>query len=208
MTALERRPSAPSWRGRARLDLLQDQLAAIDAWNAARRAAEQAVDTELAAVPSREARLDLTRRLDVVRRQHQALVSRTEQQLREGTRASGTATPRAVIVHRNDWFRSKLASALAAGAVEVVAILDNGADAVGVAVAEQPDLLLVEDRLPMVHGDDVLRQVLAYSPGTVAAAQVSSEEGAPVLLEAGARVAFPRRVPPGEVADDLLALLA
>ena len=209
MTTVERRPPAPGWRARTRLDLLHDQLAAIDAWNAARRAAERAAEAELAGTPSRELRLDVSRRLDVVRRQHEALVGRTEQHLRDGAKVSAApAAARAVVVHRNDWFRGKVAAGLVAAGVEVAAILDNGADAVGIAVAEQPDLLLVEDRLPMLHGDDVLRQVLAYSPRTIAAAQVAFEESAPALLAAGAGVAFPRRVPPGEVVQDLLGRVA
>ena len=57
--------------------------------------------------------------------------------------------------HRQAWFRGKVASGLQAGGVAVEADLENGADALGAVVAEQPDFLLVEDKLPMVSGLDL-----------------------------------------------------
>ena len=55
------------------------------------------------AASSREARLDAARRLDVVRRQHAAIVARTDASLR-ASREALAGQPRAVVVHRNDWF--------------------------------------------------------------------------------------------------------
>lgn len=210
MTISMNRNEAPvlPWRPRPETDLVRDQIEGIQAWNVARRAIEIAEEAEAARARSREMRLDLSRRMDVVRRQHQAMVQRTEEQLRESAYVLRTAAPaRAVVVHRNDWFKDKLIDGLRSGGVEVVARLENGADAVGVAVAEQPDLILVEDKLPMVNGIDVIRQVLEYAPGTIAAAQVSLDDGIAAVLDAGARTAFTRRVPPADVARDLCALV-
>lgn len=206
--SLSRAVRADGWRSRPETDLVRDQLDAIEAWNVARRAIEMAEESAAARARSREMRLDLARRMDVVRRQHQAMIQRTEEQLRESAHLLRTGAPaRAIVVHRNDWFKDKLIDGLRRGGVDVVARLENGADAVGVAVAEQPDLLLVEDKLPMLSGVDVIRQVLRYAPRTIAGAQVCVDDGIAELLDAGARTAFTRRVPPADVARDLCALV-
>ena len=188
--------------------MLREQLDAIDAWHAKRRAAEMRGVAADAVDVSREMRLDAARRLDVVRRQQNALIERTEQQLRESAHVlRSQVQPRAVIVHRNEWFKSKVAEGLRDGGVAIVADLENGADAIGVSVAEQPDLLLIEDKLPMMSGEDVLREVLRFSPRTLTAVQAASEWELGPLLDAGAHAAFSRRVPPADVARDLCLLL-
>ena len=144
---------------------------------------------------------------NAVRRVNQAMIERTEQQIRDTARLLRRSHPRAVIVHRNDWFKDKLTAGLTAGGVDVVERLENGADAIGVVVAEQPDLVLVEDKLPMIMGDEVIRQVLRFAPNTIAAAQVGNDWEIEALLEAGARTAFARRVPPADVAADLCQLV-
>jgi CheY-like chemotaxis protein len=184
---------------------LLDQLTAIDAWIGTRRATE-----EWAAEPvSRELRLDRARRLDVVRRQHRALLQATERQQQEEDGFLRLApAPRAVVVHRNDWFKDKVCTRLRAAGVEVVAELSNGADAVGVVVAEQPDVLLVEDKLPMLSGLDVLREVRRFAPSTRVVAQVADDGQIGAFLEVGACTAFTRRIPPADIADAVCDLLA
>ncbi len=56
---------------RSDLDLARQQLAAIDRWHEARRAT---LETAQHTTASREARMDLARRLDVVRAEHRAIV--------------------------------------------------------------------------------------------------------------------------------------
>ena len=188
------------------LDLTALQLEGLRRWHAARREAEQAAD---GASRSREARMDLDRRLEVLRAQHEAIVRRTEEQLTASVRLLREAPAlRAVVAHRNEWFRDKVRTDLASRGVEVVAALENGAEAVGLAVAEQPDLVLVEDRLTMLSGEDVVREVRGYVPHAVIAAQVAYEDRIGPMLEAGATKAYTRRVPPLEVSADLLDLLS
>ena len=202
-------PSAGSWHPRLETQVLADQLQGISAWNAARRAIEMAEDAAAAGARSREMRLDLDRRMEVIRRQHEALVRRTDEQLASSARVLRTTAPaRALIVHRNEWFRGKLAEGLLDGGVDVIAQLENGADGVGVAVAEQPDLIVVEDKLPMITGDEVIRQVRQFSPVTIGIVQVSYDDGVAAALEAGARTAFTRRVPPAEVAREICQLVS
>ena len=185
-------------------DLVQAQLRAVDAWNAARAAAEQA---EVAG--SREGRMDLVRRRDVLREQHRAIVERVESQLRDvallATRASSA---RAVVAHRNAWFTDKVSAALQEHGLEVLARVTNGAQAVGVVVAEQPDLLLVEDALPMLTGLEVVREVRRFAPDTLIGAHVGYVERVGELLDAGAHGAWARHVPPVDVAQGLAGLLS
>jgi DNA-binding NarL/FixJ family response regulator len=146
--------------------------------------------------------------MEVIRRQHEALIRRTEEQLAGGARVlRSTAPARAIVVHRNEWFKDRLIDDLMSGGIDVIGRLENGADAVGVAVAEQPDLLVVEDKLPMISGEEVIRQVRQFSPRTISVMQVSYDDGVVSALEAGARTAVTRRVPPAEVARELCQLI-
>ena len=201
-------PSARPAPGRSRsdLDLARQQLEAIDRWHVARRASESAAATSTA---SREARMDLARRMDVIRAEHRAIVERTDAHLRTSVELlQRTAPRRAILVHRNEWFTAKVRDDLIGRSIVVVASLTNGAEAVGAVVAEQPDLLLVEDSLPMLSGEDVVREVRRYAPGTRIAAQVAHDARIAQMLEAGADTVCTRRVPPVDVARGLAELAA
>ncbi len=110
-------------------------------------------------------------------------------------------------MHRKQWFRDKVAEALRGSGVEVMTGLENGAEAVGFVIAEQPDLLLVEDSLSMISGEDVLRSVLPYAPHTLCVAQVAHEDRVGALVEAGARAVWTRRAAPDDVATALRQLV-
>lgn len=195
----------PAWRPVSPVDLAQRQLEAIDRWNRARRASEQTADL---LTRTREARLDRDRMLDVTRREHDAIVQRTEAQLRDSARLlRRDASCRAVVVHRNEWFTGKVCAVLEEHGIEVVARLDNGADGVGTCIAEQPDLLLVEDSLPMLSGAQVVRKVVSWSPHTIAAGHVGHDGAVASMLDAGARSAWTRRVPPVDVGLALCRLV-
>jgi two-component system response regulator RegX3 len=97
-----------------------------------------------------------------------------------------------------------VAGAQVVGGTTVLGVLDDGAAAVGWAVADQPDLLLLEEMLPTVPGREVVRRVREFSPSTVVAVQVGYADDVRPMLEAGAHLAVPRRVPPAELAATLL----
>lgn len=188
------------------LELASMQLRAIDMWHRARRMAE---DAAAASAKSREMRMDLDRRLEVLRAQHEAIVARTESSLASSVRViRGTAPLRAVVGHRNQWFGDKICGDLTRRGVEVVGRFENGAEVVGATVAEQPDLVLVEDRLAMLSGEEVVREVRRYAPESLIAAQVAYEDRIAPMLDAGADTAYARRVPPLEVSSDLVRLLS
>jgi len=198
------RASPPGLAGcRSDFELALDQVRGIDAWTQAHR-----VPAAVTGGLSREDRLDLSRRSDVVARQRQALLGWTERQLRaDCTPARSVAVTRAVIAHRHAWFSSKLTGALHAGGVTVVADLDNGADALGIVIAEQPDLLLVEDKLPMVSGPELFRAVARWAPRTIVAVQVAEDRQVGRCLDAGAACVFTRRMPPADIATQLVEAL-
>ncbi|MCW2606416.1 MAG: hypothetical protein JWO60_1109 [Frankiales bacterium] len=184
--------------------LAQRQLAAIESFQQARRALE-AVEPEVSA--PRDARLDLARRLDVVRRQHAALVERTQQALALGLDLADTGRPRALVVHRSTWYAERLSSALVEEGVVVLARLENGADAVGACVADQPDLLLLEDPLPMMTGEQIVREVARWSPQTCVCVQSDDAGLAEQLRRAGAREVLGRQAPPVQVARTVMDAL-
>jgi CheY-like chemotaxis protein len=186
-------------------ELARMQVEAIDAWHRARRMAEQA---EQARNASREMRMDVSRRLEVLRAQHAAIVGRADRHLQDSVHLLARQDARrAVLAHRNQWFLTKVGDELERQGVRVVEALSNGAEAVGVVVAEQPDLLLVEDSLPMLPGEAVVREARRFAPGTLVAGHVECQGRIQVLLEAGAATAYTRRVPPTEVARGLAELL-
>lgn len=202
-TPLQRVPVVP-WTPRAYSDLVADQLRAIAAFTADRRAIEQAV---AAPGQSREQRLDARRRLDVLQRQHDALVAATADAMAASGDVLRTVGPRALLVHRNEWLRRRVAADLERCGVQVLAQLDNGADGVGTLVAEQPDVVFVEDTLPMVSGLQLLEAVRRYAPRSLSAVQVGYDDQLPAAFEAGAVTGFTRRIPPADIGSELAALV-
>lgn len=197
-------PRVSASPARSASDVLLDQLRGIDAWVGDHPVA----DSRLDGAASREVRLDLARRRDVLDRQRHALLDRTALQLRHSDQLLHAAVaPRAVLVHRNAWFTGKVADGLAAHGVDVLACVENGADAVGIVVAEQPDLVLVEDKLPMLSGLDVVRAVRRYAPAALVAVQVEQDWQIGPFLDAGVTTAYTRRVPPADIAAELSAVL-
>lgn len=72
---------------------------------------------------NRELRLDLGRRQMARARQHVALLARVATQLETGEPLLRHRPPRAVLVHRREWLRAKVAAELAGQGVQVVAEL-------------------------------------------------------------------------------------
>lgn len=206
MTSIEdSNQAAPEWRPRSELDRAAAQLRGIERLTRARQMAEEAAAV---AGRSREMRMDAARELEVLRRQQDALVARTQEQLRVcGTHPLGIAETTVVLVHRSEWFVDKVSEALRAGGCVVLSDVANGADAVGVVAAEQPDLVLIEGRVAMLPAEQVIRQIRSLCPTTIIAAQVDYSDSVGAMLDAGASTVFTRQVPPAEVAAALLSLV-
>lgn len=190
---------------RTELDILKAQIHAIDAWN---RAYKRRGLTARTATLSREQHLDLNRRTEARRRQQAAIVARADAQLRmTGGLLRAHIAPRAIVAHRQAWMTHQLTSLLHDENVHVVGTFTDGADAAGTVVAEQPDLVIVEDRLTTLTGADLVREVRQYSPNSVIAAQALDSGAVPALVHAGAHAVFTRRIPPADIIDHTLAYL-
>jgi CheY-like chemotaxis protein len=175
------------------------QRAAVAAWT---RQAELLTELTAAETTSREDRMDAQRRLDGLRRTQEALQARAHT-----VHAPPEDRPRAVLVHRNAWLRDKLTLHLAELGVQVLAEAEDGAEGLGIAIAEQPDVVLLEDRLPSLPAVELVAGVREYVPDALVAAHVEHQEDVPALVEAGASAVFSRRVPPEVIADELAGLL-
>lgn len=125
MTVTSSRDDAAAGGGRPRtqLDLAAQRLRAIASFDDARRTAEQAAAV---AARSREMRMDAARSLEVLRREHDAVLDRAHQQL-ELTADLLRQVPdqRVVLAHRSAWFTGKVAQGLEDQGLRVVARLDN-----------------------------------------------------------------------------------
>ena len=105
------------------------------------------------------------------------------------------------------WTSERLSAELTDRAVEVVAAFGNGADAVGMCVAEQPALVVVDELLAMRSGRDATAALTELCPDTVVVGYVSRPAAVSELLEAGARTVLTRQVPPAEAAQAFTALV-
>ncbi len=203
MSVHDARPTHPVLD--AELLLVERQLAAIDSWNAARRLTEESVALR---ARTREQRMDVARRMETLREEHRVIVERTHQALAFSMgRTRFTWRPTVLLAHRNRWLTDRLTESLVEGGAEVVGTVQDGAQAVGFAVAELPDLVLVEAALPRLTGSQVIRQVHQHAPDIALTAQVDDVGGVGALLAAGARAAYSRRLPPADLARELLGLL-
>lgn len=199
-------PATDDWRPRSELTRLRQQLDAIDVFTHARRQHEFAA---AASARTRELRLDSDRLVEVLQRQQQALVERTHAQLQDtGGVLTHLADKTVLLAHRNQWFLDRVTDVLTQHGLTVIGTVDNGADAVGCAVAEQPDAVLIADSLAMLPGEDVVRELRKYCASSRLFAQVEHSDRVGALLEAGASAVFTRRVPPKDVAEGVCHLLA
>lgn len=183
-------------------DRVVRQVRGIDAWIAARRRREQALQ---AASMNRDERLDAAREVEALRRTHDAIRGRCARSLDAEAEPMRWPEPTAVIAHRHAWFFDKLALLLDERGVTVLLRTDNGAEALGAVVAEQPDLILVGDRLAMMPGLGLLAEARRYAPSARLAAQASDPDQADALRGAADSV-FLRHHPPAFIADALVAL--
>ncbi len=195
------------WRPRSSVELILDQVRAIGWWVQDPVGHQPACAPKGGRVP-RERRLDLAGELETLRATHAAVLARAELQLAQtGDLMWADSSCRAVLVHRDVWWRERVADCLSALGVQVIAKVGDCVDAVAVLVVEQPDLVVVQDLLPLLPGLQVVRQARRYAPTSLIAAHLLDSRQAQPFLTAGADVAFSRLDRPGEIAEQLVALL-
>ena len=154
---------------------------------------------------AREARAERERRQAVRDREQQALLARLEAR-RSGGDPGCSGRPRAVVVHRAAWLRESLCQALMRSGVVVVEMHEDGAAGLGAVVAEQPDLVVVQQQLPWRDGLDVVREVRRYAPDARVAVHLDQPDAEERARDAGAHVVFRRSTRPADMVPELLAL--
>lgn len=177
------------------------QVEAISLWVAARRERERHLNSGHL---SRSDRLDVSREIDALRRTHDTIKGRCATDLNSDLEPFQARTT-AVIAHRHPWFIDKLAAALADCGVTVLVTTDNGAEALGAAVADQPDLLLAGESLAMMSGAALLAEARRFASQTMCVLQGVEQDHAQrqgVLADA----VYPRHYSPAVIADALVAL--
>ena len=167
MTMLEpaRTPApTPSTRPQRAQELDVLQTRAVERFAAACREQEREL-----ALPagSRELDLALRRRREVLAREREALVETSHRQLLRSGEGQQVAALRAVVAHHHAWFVAELTRSLEERGVQVVGATGNGATAVGIAVAEQPDVVIAQGVLEMLSGDEVAAAVREHIPHAV-----------------------------------------
>lgn len=167
-------------------------------------ALETRIEAEQSLRATREARQDSQRRLDALRRAQRSLLSHAEERIQDSRELlDGTC----VIVHRSSWMRERLASSLRSEGLRVVGQAENGADGLGITLAEHADLVLVEDLLPSMTGAELARLLQELAPETMVAAQVDGDASVATLLDAGAAAVFTRQVPAPTLVHEVVAQL-
>lgn len=180
------------------------QVQAVDAWVAARREREQALHAPRRL--NRDERMDVAREMDVLRRTHDVIRGRCARALDAEPGPMRVPGLTAVIAHRHEWFADRLALLLGTHGVTVLVCTDNGAEALGTVVAEQPDIVLAGERLAMMPGPALLAQSRLHAPSALLAAE-ASDQGHADSLHTLPDLIFPRHHTPGAVADAVGALL-
>ena len=120
-----------------------------------------------------------------------------------------SALPSCLLADDHPALRAAVAEFLAATGYRIVGPFADGRSAVD-AAAEQPDLAVVDYRMPHLAGADLVRELLITSPGTrvVVYTAEGGDELAAGLLQAGATGVVLKDAPLADLARALEAVLA
>jgi len=120
-------------------------------------------------------------------------------------RRSGTGI-RVLLVDDHPMWRETLRSVIEhTGVADVIAQASDGADAVALAKLHAPDVVIMDMDLPVLHGIDATREILAHDERTKVLVLSSSDDKEQVLsaIRAGASGYLLKTVAPAELADSV-----
>ncbi len=166
--------------------LIVAQLAGLESWQRAHASFPAPCGT------AKEIRLDEERVRAARRRQQETLQARAAMSLAAAPPpVASTDQLRAVVIHPHVYQRRTLVKALTSdGRCVVIADASDGAAAVGLAVIEQPDLVLLSQQMTYMTGFEAAPEIRRYAPRTTIAMQVAGSEYFDVALAAGAHAVF------------------
>lgn len=197
--------------GRSRLDVLEQQLAAISALaRALRQSSVPDLPVPLHVVQDALEAGRGPSLHELFQREHDAMIRQVHAQLISSADgpAAGGATPTAVLAHRSAWVSARVGHALTERGVTVLTHVPTNEEAVGISVAEQPDVVLLEDDPMPDTGEQLVHHLRRFCPDTLIVAQVQAGRRVGALLDAGAAAVFTRRVPPTDLAAGMFRLMA
>ena len=170
---------------------------AVEAWHRRRDVLEDMPEYPGSA---REGRNEVARREAARDRERQALLARL---------APDRSSPRAsvVIAHRMPWTRAALRRGLESRGLVHVEEFEDGASALGAVIAEQPDVVFLQQQLPWLDGLEAVRQMRVYAPDSVLVVQLDQPHAERDAREAGAALVLPRAERPADVVDKLCQLV-
>lgn len=119
--------------------------------------------------------------------------------------AADSGAMRVVVVDDNDGFRQALRALLVSEGLEVVGEAADTRAAMDTVLATQPDVALVDLRLPGGSGAAMIGEMLRTAPGTRVVVLSGSGERADVdaAMEAGARRYLVKGADPSEICEAL-----
>lgn len=184
-------------------DRLGRQLAAMRAWNLQ-------VDLDhragLVAKVTRSGTRASRARQSSRRRTQAAVVARSNRPIDETMDLFFGGKPLALVVHPDLDTRRQLRGRLMEIGIEVLATCPDGAEGLGIAIVEQPDLVVLDDRIASSTGLELLADLLQWSTAIVAA-QVDDELVMAAMLDGGASAVFSREVSAAVMAEAVDALV-
>lgn len=157
------------------VELVHAQLSALDAWQAARR---QRYTAALADLTDEATRTQAATRLERLARQHAALVDRSDGA--PARRRHPDAWPRVVLVGHD--VTDLLGGTCRLDVVDHLLDLDS---AVGVAVAEQPDAVVLGLDLPLLALTEAIEDLRTFCPGSRLAGYGGTRATAALVAESG-----------------------
>lgn len=104
------------------------------------------------------------------------------------------------------WMRTALRGSLERAGYGPVEVVEDGATALGAVVAQQPDVVLVQQQLPWLDGLEVARQLKLYAPDTLVVVQLDQQHAEKEARSAGAVLVLTRTERPQDVVAKLLQL--
>ena len=116
------------------------------------------------------------------------------------------ARPRVLLCDDISSLRLLLRLELDLAEIEVIAEAENGREAIEMAEAHQPDVIVLDVQMPIMGGLDALPEIRRVSPESrvIVLSSMDGSEVSPRAIELGASAYFDKETSPGTIAQAIL----